>query len=400
MTNSTALHELPCGIPEEVGMSSERLNRIKDVVQRFIDAGRIQGAVIGVSRRGKVVYFEAQGVSDEDTRAPMQRDAMFHMASSTKPVLGVAAMMMIEEGLFTPGDTVQTYIPEFKDIKVAVLKDPIDEDISPEFVPEDNVPAHRLVDAHRPLTIHDLLTHTSGLASFGLGTAVAAWEKPGETETLATWIPRVAAGPLDFQPGSRWMYSGTVGLDVVARIIEIVSGKPFNVFVQERIFDPLDMKDTHWNIPKEKIPRLVVIRGDKGTWRKPTRYFSGSIGLISTARDYLHFEQMLQNGGTLFGNRLLRPNSVALMSTNHVGNLYKEKGDTKGVGFGYTVSITLDPDMAQSPRSAGAFGWGGAAGTMSWTEPEKELSAVIMVQQPTVDLPNDVAMVIREAIMD
>ncbi len=401
MTITTKLHELPRGIPEEVGMSGNRLHRISGVVQRFIDAGRIQGAVVGVSRRGKVVYFEAQGVSDEDTQAPMQPEAMFQMASSTKPVLGVAAMMMIEEGLFEPTDVVQRYIPEIKDIQVAVLKEPADEDISPEYVLEDSVPAHRLVDVHRPITIHDLLTHTSGLASFGLGTAVSTWEwPPDEADTLATWIPKVAAGPLDFQPGSRWMYSGTVGLDVVARIIEIVSGTPFNGFVQERIFDPLDMKDTHWNIPEDKIPRLVVIRGDKGNWRKPTRYFSGSMGLISSPRDYLHFEQMLLNGGTLFGNRLLSPGSVALMSSNQVGDLYREKGDTRGVGFGYTVAITLDPDTAQSPRSAGAFGWGGAAGTASWTEPKEELTAVIMVQQPTVDLPNDVAKAIREAIVD
>lgn len=400
MTTATTLLELPHGIPEEVGMSDKRLLRIRDVVQGFIDAGRIQGAVVGVSRRGKVVYFEAQGVSDEETQAPMQHDAIFQMASSTKPVLGVAAMMMIEEGLFKPTDAVQAYIPEFKDIQVAVLKEPADEDISPEYVLEDSVPAHRLVDAHRPITIHDLLTHTSGLASYGLGVAVSTWEWKDETETLATWIPKVAAGPLDFQPGARWTYSGTVGLDVVARIIEIVSGTPFNEFVQERIFDPLDMIDTHWNLPEDKIPRLVVIRGDKGSWRKPTRYFSGSIGLISTARDYLHFEQMLVNGGTLFGNRLLSPSSVALMSSNQVGSLYREKGDTVGVGFGYTVAITLDPNTAQSPRSAGAFGWGGAAGTATWTEPKEELTAVIMVQQPTEDLPNNVAKAIREAIVD
>jgi len=330
----------------------------------------------------------------------MQRDAIFHMASSTKPVLGVAAMMMIEEGLFKPTDVIQEYIPEFKDIQVAVLKEPANQHISPEYVTEDSIPPHRLVDAHRPITIHDLLTHTSGLASYGLGVAVSTWAWQGETETLATWIPRVATGPLDFQPGARWAYSGTVGLDVVARIIEIVSGEPFNEFVQRRIFDPLDMKDTHWNIPEHKIPRLVVIRGDKGNWRKPTSYFSGSIGLVSTARDYLHFEQMLVNGGTLFGNRLLSPDSVALMSSNQVGNLYKEKGDTEGVGFGYTVGITLDPHKAKSSRSAGAFGWGGAAGTMSWTEPGEELAAVIMVQQPTIDLPNDISRAISEAIID
>ena len=224
-------------------MSGERLARIRDVVQQLIDAGRIQGAVVAVGRRGKVVYFEVQGVSDEETRAPMQRDAMFQMASSTKPVLGVAAMMMIEEGLFKPTDAVYAYIPEFKDIQVAVLQEPADEDISPLYVLEDSVPAHRLVDAHRPISIHDLLTHTSGLASYGLGMAVSTWD--WQDETLATWIPKVAAGPLDFQPGARWAYSGTVGLDVVARIIEIVSGTLFNAgWLNLAAFK--DQEPAHW----------------------------------------------------------------------------------------------------------------------------------------------------------
>tara|TARA_B100000530_G_scaffold141068_1_gene88320 strand:- start:1010 stop:1594 length:585 start_codon:yes stop_codon:yes gene_type:complete len=193
--------ELPSGTPEEVGMSTEGLNGIDELMQKFVDDEVIQGAVVGIGRRGKVAYYEAHGFSDQDTRAPMQRDAMFQMASSTKPILGVAAMMMIEEGLFKLGDPVEKYIPEFKDIKVAVLKEPADEDISPEWVFKD-IPEHRLVDVHRPLTIHDLLTHTSGLASSGLGSAVAKWKR-GPEEILETWIPQVAAGPLDFQPGTR-----------------------------------------------------------------------------------------------------------------------------------------------------------------------------------------------------
>ena len=300
--------ELPQGTSEEVGMSSEGLDRIDELMQKFVDDELIQGAVVGIGRRGKVAYYKAHGFADLDTKAPMQRDAMFQMASSTKPILGVAAMMMIEEGRFKPGDPVEKYIPEFEGIKVAVLKEPADEDVSPEWVFKD-VPEHRLVDVHRPVTIHDLLTHTSGLGSSGLGSAVAKFNR-GLEETLATWIPQVAAGPLDFQPGSRWAYSGTIGLDVVARIIEIVTVKPFNEFVQERIFDPLDMKDTCWNLPKEKTPRLVVIRGDKGSWKIPTRYYSGSYATISTARDYMRFEQMLANGGTLFGNRLISKESV------------------------------------------------------------------------------------------
>ncbi len=393
--------ELPSGTPEEVGMSTEGLNGIDELMQKFVDDEVIQGAVVGIGRRGKVAYYEAHGFSDQDTRAPMQRDAMFQMASSTKPILGVAAMMMIEEGLFKLGDPVEKYIPEFKDIKVAVLKEPADEDISPEWVFKD-IPEHRLVDVHRPLTIHDLLTHTSGLASSGLGSAVAKWKR-GPEEILETWIPQVAAGPLDFQPGTRWAYSGTVGLDVVARIIEIVSGQRFNEFVQKRIFDPLDMKDTCWNLPKEKVSRLVVIRGDKKSWQKPTGYFSGSYLIISSARDYMRFEQMLVNGGILFGNRLISEESVALMSTNKVGDLYgnvDKGGKTKGVGFGYTVGITIDPVLANSPRGEGAFGWGGAAGTVSWSEPKRQLTVVLMVQQPTQEVPDELAKAVSAAITD
>ena len=399
-------------------MSAERLSRIDDVVQQYIDAGRIQGAVVGVTRRNTVVYMEAHGVMDDTTERPMHKDAMFHMASSTKPVLGVAAMMMIEAGLMSPQDPVEKYIPEFKGIQVAVAKESTDKEVvkskskkeaakkkSKQEAPkkkskERTVPDYRLVDVNRPLTIHDLLTHTAGLFTGGTGTAVSNLDRPGESDTLASWIPRVAAGPLDFQPGTRWAYSGTVGLDVVARIVEIVSGTPFNTFVQTRIFDPLDMKDTHWSVPEDKLDRMPVFSNDKGPWIKSADYFSGSIGLVSTARDYMHFEQMLVNEGTLFGNRLLKPESVAMMATNQVGNLYNEtaKGGS-GRGFGYTVGITMDPEKAKDGRTAGAFGWMGVTGTVSWTAPEEELTVVYMVQGPT-DLPWKIAAVVTDAIVD
>jgi len=404
-------HELPHASPDEVGMSAERLHKIDDVVQEYVDAGRIQGAVIGVTRRNKVVYMETHGVIDETTRNPMRKDAMFQMVSSTKPILGVAAMMIIEEGLISPEDPVEKYIPEFKGIQVAVPTNPVDknfkyknrgksEDKPKSKVKKQKVSDYRLEDVHRPLTIHDLLTHTAGLHTGGLGTAVSNLDRPGRSDTLASWIPRVAAGPLDFQPGNRWAYSGTVGLDVVARIIEIVSDTPFNKFVQTRIFDPLDMKDSHWIVPKEKLDRMPVISNDKGPWIESTDYFSASLGLISTARDYMHFEQMLANKGTLFGYRLLKPESVAMMSTNQAGNLFNEtaKGGA-GLGFGYTVAITLEPEQSKDGRMAGAFGWGGAAGTMSWTTPSEELTVVYMVQQPT-DLPYKIAAVVRDAIED
>ncbi len=388
--------ELPRATPEEVGMSAERLNRIRDVVQEFIDEGRIRYAVVGVARRGQVVYFEAQGLTDHKPGQPVQpvkEDAMFHMASSTKPILGVAAMMLIEEGLISPSDPVEKYIPEFKGIQVAVLDETADNKTSGEKELKKE-PEYRLVDAHRPVTIHDLLTHTSGISGRALG---RTREIQHEGDTLATWIPIVAEGPLNFQPGTRWGYGG--GLDVVARVIEIVSGMPFNEFVQKRIFDPLDMKDTHWIVPQDKLHRMLVfVEGKAGT---PTTYFSGSWGLVSTTRDYLHFEQMLVNKGELFGNRILKPEWVEMMSTDQAGELFDNGGKGgAGIAFGYTVSITVDPELAKSGRSAGAFGWGGAAGTVSWTDPEEELAAVIMVQQPTSDLPLRIAQAIGAAIDD
>lgn len=384
-------------------MSADRLKKIDDIVREYVDAGRIHGAVIGVTRRGTVVYMEAHGVLDETTQRPMPKDAIFHMASSTKPVLGVAAMILIEEGLLSPEDLVEKYIPEFKGILVAVARESADKNLeskSKDDSKKQKVSDYELVDANRPLTVHDLLTHTAGLHTGGIGTVVSNLDRPGASDTLASWIPKVAAGPLDFQPGTRWAYSGTVGLDVVARIIEIVSGTPFNEFVQARIFDPLDMKDTHWIVPDDKRDRMPVTRNDKEPWIKSPDYFSGSIGLVSTARDYMHFEQMLVNKGTLFGHQILKPESVALMSTNHVGNLFNEteKGGG-GRGFGYTVGITMDPKQANDGRTAGAFGWMGVAGTVSWTAPEEDLTVVYMVQGPT-DLPWKIAELVRDAIVD
>ena len=273
-----ASQELVRGTPEEVGMSSKQLQKIDDVVQEYIDAGRVHGVVVGVTRRNKVVYYEAHGVIDPVRKTPMPKDALFAMASSTKPILGVAAMMLIEEGIISPDDPVEKYIPEFKDMQVAIpVKSESDEkgkggkgraskydeewlaenwnDLSEEKKAEviayyeelekNKVPTEvDLVPANRPITIHDLLTHTAGLQTGGAGSATSKLAV-SSTDTLASFVPRAAEDPLDFQPGTKWAYSGTVGLDVVARIIEIASGTPFDEFVQTRIFDPLDMKDTH-----------------------------------------------------------------------------------------------------------------------------------------------------------
>jgi len=400
MTNAA---DIASATPEDVGMSSKRLQRITTVMQRHMEAGDIQGAVTIVARKGKLVHFETHGLLDVDNKRPMQDDSLFIMMSSTKPILGVATMMMIEEGLLRPEDKVSKYIPEFADMQVAVLADSV-EDVSPYRVDPQNAPAHRLVPAHREITIHDLLTHTSGLVSGGLGTAIQDRKRRGPDATLETQMPVYASYALDFQPGARWAYSPGVGLDVVARIVEIVSGKTFEEFLNERIFEPLDMTDTYFNVPTEYQGRRVVISDrDMSSFfdRPTTKYFSASGGLTSSAEDYLKFEQMLVNGGELFGNRLLSPRSVRMMGSNQIGDLYRGFSQTQeGMGFGYTVGVTVNPITSNARRSAGAFGWGGAFGTRSWTDPEEELTAVIMLQQPHPGTQYDFENAVQQAIIE
>ena len=386
--------EFPAAPPEEVGMSSERLSAIDAVMRRHVDSGTIQGAVTAVARRGKLVHFEAYGSMDVARGRAMQADAIFRMASSSKPVLAAAAMILIEEGLLHPADEVATYLPQFAQMQVAV---------SEQSTKGAKAPEYRLVPAERPLTIRHLLTHTAGLAGGGLGEAVADLPEVGPQDTLASYVPRYAGMPLDFQPGTTWGYSARVGHDVVARVIEIVSGQPYDEFVRARIFEPLGMIDTHFFLPPEKESRRVVIQGIDAkakNWDRESRYVSASGGLSSTAADYLRFEQMLANGGTLFGNRILSPQSVAAMSRNQVGDLYQWDGKLPGMGFGYAVAVVLDPAAANSARGQGAFGWGGAFGTTTWADPAQDLAAVLMVQQGSDRVVRDFETAIRTAIID
>jgi CubicO group peptidase (beta-lactamase class C family) len=285
-----------------------------------------------------------------------------------------------------------------------VLAAPVDENISPLRVDRENIPAHRLVPAHRDITIHDLLTHTAGLATGGLGSAVIERQARNPDATLESEMATYASYALDFQPGTRWQYSGGVGLDLVARIIEIESGIPFDQFIEERIFEPLGMNNTWFNVPPEYQDRRVVIHNrDMSRFfdRPPTKYFSASAGLSSTAGDYLRFEQMLVNGGELFGNRLLSPRSIRMMGSNQTGDLYHGIPLTvEGQGFGYTVAVTEDPIVGNQRRSPGAFGWGGAFGTRSWTDPAEELTAVIFLQQPYRPAQNDFENAVQQAIID
>ena len=393
---------------EEVGMSTKRLERINAAMQRHVEAGTIQGAVTAVARRGKLVHLEAHGLMSVPDNRPMQNDSLFIMMSSTKPVLGVAAMMLIEEGLIRPSDPISKWFPTFAEMQVAVLAEPADEDVSPVRVNPFNVPAHRLVPAAREITVHDILTHTSGLASSGLGSAISAdsigWLD--NRESLAKNVPEYGNIVLDFQPGSRWQYSAATALDVIARIIEIESGIPFDEFARTRIFEPLGMNSTYWNVPEEHQDRLIEIVGaDKAPPLAATlydtshsTYFSGSYGLKSTAGDYLRFEQMLVNGGELFGNRLLSPRTVRMMSSNQTKELFSNTAE--GRGFGYTVAISENPIAADQRRTQGAFGWGGALGTRSWSDPEEDLTAVILIQQPVSQVQGDFENAVQQAIID
>jgi CubicO group peptidase (beta-lactamase class C family) len=391
------------GSPQGVGMSAERLKRIHATLQRKIDAGEISGAVTAVARRGELVNYEAHGYANALTKTPMPLDGIFRMASSSKPITGVALLMMIEEGKVRLLDPISRYIPEFRDTKVAVPR------AGEPAVHVPGAPPRKvdLVAAHRPITVLDLATHTSGLLSLGSDMTTPP---RAPDDTLASYIPRLGAIPLDFEPGTRWTYSPGAGLDTLGRIVEIASGQDLDSFMRERIFEPLGMTDTYFNVPASKQSRLLPLqRKVDGQWQvtpnpsnvQPTHYFSGAGGLQSTCRDYLLFEQMLENRGELNGKRLLGSRTVELMGANQVGDLYKSPlGDQRGQGFGITVRIVTDWAISDTGRSNGAFGWSGAFGTMSWNDRAEEIAAVIMLQQFNLEVQDDFEKSIRQAIID
>jgi len=388
--------EIPRSKPEDVGISAERLERINEVIKRYVDDKKVSGAVTLVARKGRVVHFEAHGSMDVESKAPMHKDSIFRMASSTKPVTGVAILMLIEEGKVALTDPVSKFIPEFKGIKVAVEKDG---DI-------------QLIPAEREVTIRDLMTHTSGLLSNGVGQRKAPQDmlRPGGAgATLKESATRFASVPLDFQPGTRWRYSGLAGIDTLARVVEIASGQPFDEFLRRRIFEPLGMVDTFFVMPEGRGGRMASVhrRSEKGLEkipsfiRFPDTYPSGAGGLSSTAADYFRFGQMLANGGELDGKRLLSPRAVELMASNHVGELFEgQAGRPKGMGFGLTVEVVVDPVQAGTFRSQGSFGWDGAFGTHFWVDPEEELVAVLLIQTGGRDLHRDFETAVMQSIID
>jgi len=388
--------------PEEVGLSSERLERISSAIQKSIDDGRISGGVSLVARHGKIAYLRAVGMADRDARKPMRTDSIFRICSMSKPLTSVAVMILYEEGRFMLGDPLSDYLPEFKHMKV----------LDPPWPQDKTSPPGALVDAKRPITIEQLLTHTSGLtypwnARIGkayrdanVGTGIKQQEG-----TISEGVKRLAAVPLLFQPGDDWEYS--LADDVLGRLVEVVSGMPFDKFLQERLFQPLGMKDTGFFPPDEKVPRLATAYAfdDKGLhpildkqvmaeggfqytadypYRGPHTYFSGGGGLCSTAEDYYRFCQMMLNGGELNRVRILSRKSVELMSQNHVYG--KPDGNHYGLGFG----THDEPQQLTELGSVGSFNWGGFYYTTFVIDPKEDFIAIFMGQlHPTGGLTLD-----------
>jgi CubicO group peptidase (beta-lactamase class C family) len=395
----------PTAKPEDVGFSSERLHRITELVQRHIAAGDFSGAVTLVARNGRIAHLEAQGLMDIEARKPMQKDAIFQIMSMTKPVVGTSIMMMVEEGKVRLTDPVSKFIPEFKDLKVAVP-----------MLAGSGAAAGRggagaearyyTVPAEREITIRDLLTHTSGLVSGGLSGVEARKVGIKGKESLADVIPRLGGVPLDFQPGSRWAYSAQAGFDTLARIVEVTSGLPFGQFAKTRIFDPLGMKDTFF-YPLEGNARLVTryTRGQSGKLERVTGfanfqngvYFSGGGGLASTAEDYLQFAQMLLNGGQLNGKRLLAPRTVEMMASVHAPDTLQ--GRPKGEGYGLSMRVVNDPVGRNTFLSQGSFGWSGAYGTHFWIDPKEKIVGILMIQTPNNEMRADLENYVMYALV-
>lgn len=389
--------------PEDLGLSGERLQRIHEMMQRHIDAGDVTGVVTLVARHGQIAWIDAQGVQDLDTKAPMKRDSLFRMASMTKPVIGTAMMMMLEEGKILVTDPVSKYIPEFKDMKVAILQTP-GSGRGPNAAP----PKYYTVPADRPLIIKDLLTHTSGLVAGPMGQSAIAPMRRKPEDTLDTFIPRVAQTPLEFQPGTRWMYSASDGFDPNGLIIQRASGEPLNVFLKKRIFDPLDMPDTSHYPTDAQMSRLVsVYQKRDGKLAKSSLeaslsmsskiYFASGGGLVSTIDDYSHFAQMLANGGEFNGHRLLSPATVKYMASVHIPDTLP--GRSPGEGFGLSVRVVQDANVGEIRIPDGSFGWSGVYGTHFWVDPKDDIVAVMMSQTNVGPMRAEFENLVMSAIM-
>jgi CubicO group peptidase (beta-lactamase class C family) len=383
----------PATTPESVGLSSERLHRLGAVMQQYVDEGRIAGVVTYVARGGRVAHLEAFGKADVEGGVPMKKDTIFRIASQTKAFTSVAVMMLVEEGKIGLADPLSRFIPAFKKTTVALPPPAGAVAGSPVSV----------VPARREITIHDLLTHTAGI-SYGDGPAAEQWKAAGiqgwyfadRSEPVSAVVERMAALPMDAQPGERFVYG--YNTDILGVVVEKVSGMTLANFFQQRITGPLGLADTQFYLPPAQKGRLAAVyaakdgKVERATDPKtgqghyvegPRVAFAGGAGLLSTARDYGRFLQMLLNGGEIDGVRLLGPKTVELMTVNHVGTRLAEAwADRPGLGFGLGLEVVEDLGGASQygHGSLGAFGWGGAYHTTYWADPKEKLVALLMTQ--------------------
>jgi CubicO group peptidase (beta-lactamase class C family) len=387
--------------PAAAGLDERQLARIDDHLRtRYVDAGKIAGCQVAVARHGQVGYFASFGLSDRERSVPVDEDTIWRIYSMTKPITGVALMSLYERGLFQLSDPVARFIPEWRDLKVRERAADGTE---------------RLVDPMRPMTVRDLLMHMSGLG-FGGGPTLAELFAPensgmrggltpgsrrGRDATLTTMVERYAEFPLEFHPGSHWLYS--VSTDICGRLVEIMSGQRFDDYLREVIFTPLGMNDTGFVVPEDKVGRFaacyrrdsaknLVLLDDPQTsgYRNEPSFLSGGGGLVSTTGDYLRFCQMMLNRGELDGARILGRKTVELMTSNHLppGRDLQSVAQTggygevgfPGMGFGLTVAVAGPPTATQVIGSPGEYMWGGAASTVFWVDPAEDLTAVFMTQ--------------------
>jgi CubicO group peptidase (beta-lactamase class C family) len=361
--------------PENFGMSADRLERVTELMQRQIDAGTFPGAVTLVARDGRIVWLEAQGLMDIESGRRMREDSVFRIMSMTKPVVALSILMMMEEGRLRLTDPVARFIPEFAEL---------------------------------PVTLRDLLTHTAGFMTTG-GASEAARVVVGPGETLADVMPRLARVPLDFEPGTQWAYSGQFAFDVLVRIVELAAGMPFDEFAEERIFDPLRMRDTFF-YPEDGATDIAtvyqaadgqLVPQDKLAFENGL-YFSGGGGLFSTAEDYLQFARMLLNGGELDGTRLVSRPTVELMVSPFIPASLP--GRTAGEAYGLGVRVVTDRAARNTLLSDGSFGWSGAFNTHFFVDPEERLIGIFMTQSAFLEtrqqLRDEFETAVMQALID
>jgi CubicO group peptidase (beta-lactamase class C family) len=387
--------------PEEVGLSSTQLKRIDAVTQKHVDDGLVPGAVMLVARRGKVAWVSTLGKRDPAASPdPMKADSIFRIYSMTKPIVSVAVMQMVEEGRLQVSDPVSKFLPELAKMKVAQEK-----------TGADGTHALLLSDPERPMTVQDLLRHTSGLIYGGRGAslvnqAYVAAKIGDRSMSNQEFVTRLSTLPLRFSPGVRWEYG--VSTDVLGRLIEVVDGTTLGESLSERIFKPLGMVDTQFQVPADKIARAAQPGPRPGGQPMTPRfgvddgakYESGGGGLTSTMADYLRFTAMLVNGGELNGKRVIGKQTLAFMAADHTGT---RPGRPPGLGFGLGFEVRTMTGEAALPGSVGEYGWAGNAGTLFWVDPKNELTAIYMVQVSDPDrvaLRNQFRSMVQAAIID